>query len=391
MLLLPLIAVTALHASTFQVGLLAASGTVAWFLVPLPAGVLVDRVAKRRLMIVCDLVRTAVALAIPVAAVSGSLTMAHLVVAAFLLGVFAVLFEVAWQSYVPELLPAERLTEGNGRIAATNAAAAVLGPGLAGAAVIVLSAASVLVVDAVSFAISAVTLMSISAPDRLRPAVHGPGAGPALRHQVTGGVRFVVRHPVLRRVVACSATANLFDAITASMVVVYLVRELAVSTALTGLVIGVGGAGGVVGAITAMPLARRFGTARLLWAGKLTVGGLAVLVPLAGPGPGVALISIGLFANSFSVVLYNVLQITYRQSVCPPELRGRMNAAVRWIIRSVIPVGALLGGLLGEAIGVRGTLAVSVVGAWLAVTWIVFSPLRSMRDLPEPVTPVGSA
>ncbi|MCG8914940.1 MFS transporter [Actinokineospora sp. PR83] len=376
-LVLPLIAVTALDASTTEVGLLAAAATVAWFLVPLPAGAVVDRVAKRRLMVVCDVVRCAVAAGVPVAAAFGGLRVGHLVAAGLLLGAFSVLFEVSWQSYVPELLPPDRLTDGNSRIATTNAVAAVLGPSLAGLAVLLVPAADVLLLDAASFAVSAATLLAIRARDRRRPP---PPRG--VREQLLGGLRFTWRHPVLRRVVACSATANFFDAITTTVVVVFLVRELGASGATAGVVLGVGGAGGVVGGLLARPLAARLGGARLLWLGKLSVGGLTALIPLASAGPGVLLVSAGLFANSFCVVLYNVLQITYRQSVCPPELRGRMNAAVRWAIRGVIPVGSLLGGVLGDAVGLRPVLLVSALGAWLAVGWVFFSPLRGMRELP---------
>ncbi|GLW90439.1 MFS transporter [Actinokineospora globicatena] len=374
LLILPLIAVTTLDASTTEVGLLSAAATVAWFLVPLPAGAVVDRVAKRRLMVVCDVVRCVVAAAVPLAAAFGAARVEHLVVAAFLLGTFTVLFEVSWQSYVPELLPPDRLTEGNSRIATTNAVATVLGPSLAGLAVLLMPAPDVLLIDAASFAASAGTLLLIRARDR-----RSPPATLAIREHLLGGLRFAWNHPVLRRVVACSATANFFDAITTTLVVVFLVRDLGASSATAGIVLGIGGAGGVVGGLLVRSLASRLGEARMLWLGKLSVGGLTVLIPASSS---VWMVSAGLFANSFSVVLYNILQITYRQAVCPPELRGRMNAAIRWTIRSVIPLGAILAGLLGDAVGLRPVLLISALGAWLAVGWVFFSPLRHLRDLP---------
>ncbi|GAA2998038.1 MFS transporter [Actinokineospora diospyrosa] len=380
-LVLPLIAVTALDASTTEVGLLGAAATVAWLLVPLPAGALVDRVAKRRLMVLCDVVRCVVAAAVPVAAVLGGLHIGHLVVVAFLLGTFAVVFEVSWQSYVPELLPTNRLTDGISRIATTNAVAAVVGPSLAGLAILLVPVTGVLLIDAVSFAVSAATLLFIRAKDR--PA---PSRKLDVREQLLGGLRFAWNHPVLRRVVACSATANFFDAITTTLVVVFLVRDLGASSSTTGIVLGIGAAGGVVGGLLVRRLAARVGESRLLWLGKLSVGWLTALIPFAPNGPGVLMVSIGLFANSSCVVLYNVLQITYRQSVCPPELRGRMNAAIRWTIRGVIPIGSLLAGLLGDAVGLRPVLLVSALGAWLAVGWVFFSPLRRMRDLQAELT-----
>ncbi|MBM7774787.1 MFS family permease [Actinokineospora baliensis] len=369
-LVLPLIAVTALDASTTEVGLLSAAATIAWFLIPLPAGVIVDRVPKRRLMLLCDITRCLVAAAIPLTATLGDLHIAHLLAAAFLLGTFAVLFEVSWQSYLPELLPAHRLTDGISRFATTNAIATVLGPSLAGLAILLVPPANVLLIDAASFAVSAATLAFIRAQDR--PAS-------ASKPQLLEGLKFAWNHPILRRVVACSATANFFDAITTTLVVVFLVRDLGTSSATAGIVLGIGGAGGVVGGLLVRPLATRLGESRMLWLGKLSVGWLTALIPFASSA---AMVSIGLFANSFCVVLYNVLQITYRQSVCPPDLRGRMNAAIRWTIRSVIPLGALLAGLLGDATGLRPLLLVSALGAWLAVGWVFLSPLRATRDLP---------
>lgn len=375
LLALPLVAITTLGASTFQVGVLSALSTIGWLIVPLPAGVIVDRLPKRRLMIRCDLGRAIIVASIPLAAAAGALRLGQLYLAAFLLGVLTVFFEVAWQSHTPSILRPDELTTGISRIAATNALSAVAGPSLTGGLVALLgNVTRVLIVDFVSFVISAVSLILVRAPD--------PGGQRRPSWDITEGLRFVLRHPILRRVVACSATSNMFDAMMATLVIVFLVSELETPLTAIGVIMGIGGLGGVIGGAITGPMSRRLGAARLLWLGKASLGWLVLLIPLAQPGWAVTIVSIGLFANSFSLVMYNILQISYRQLACPPTLLGRMNASVRWLIRGLMPVGALLGGVLGAAIGLRWAISIAACGSWLAVLWIVCSPLRRIRDMP---------
>ena len=375
LLAIPLVAITTLQASTVQVGVLGALTTLGWLVVPLPAGLIVDRVSKRRLMIRCDIVRAVTVGSIPVAAAVDALTLAHLYLAALVAGVCTVFFEIAWQSHTPTVLAPAELTAGNSRIATTNALSSVAGPGLTGGLVaLVGEAARVLVIDSVSYVVSAVSLALVRAPD---PATRS-------RHRdLTAGLRFVLRHPLLRRIVACSATSNMFDAMTTTLVVVFLVREVHLSPSSVGLVLGAAGIGGMFGGAFASPAARRIGGAKLLWLGKACLGWLALLTPLAQPGLGAAFVAVGLFATSFSFVLYNVLQISYRQLLCPPESLGQMNAAVRWLIRGLIPIGSLLAGILADFFGIRATLAIAAAGSWFAVLWVVCSPFRKLRDLPR--------
>lgn len=374
-LALPLIAVTVLSASVLQVGVLAALGTVGWLLLSLPVGAGVDRTRKRPLMIGADVLRAALVGSVPLAAVLGVLTIGHLYAVALLCGLLVVAAEVAGQSFVPLLLPPDRLVAGVSGIGTAKAVAGAVGPAVFGLLVGWFGdVARVLLLDAVTFLLSAGCLLAV----RRAEPVRGGGPRRRLAREVGDGLRFVLRHPVLRRVVLCSATANLCDVMLGALVVLYLVRELGASPATTGVVLGAGSVGGIAGGLLAAPLARWVGSARALWLGKLSIGAVGLLTPVGGPWQ----TAVGLFASSAAVMSYNVLQIAYRQQICPPELLGRMNATVRWLIRGLMPAGGLLAGALGTWIGVRPALAVAVVGGWAAVFWLVLSPLRRLRDVP---------
>jgi MFS family permease len=165
---------------------------------------------------------------------------------------------------------------------------------------------------------------------------------------------------------------------------------LHVRPAYTGLIVAAGSIGGIVAGLLSGALARWIGSARIIWVSMLGFGSLALLLPLAEPGWRLSLYAVGLLGFSFSAVLYNVAQVSYRQAICPPELLGRMNAAVRWIVWGTLPLGSLAGGVLGTLIGVRPALWVGVAGTWAAGFWVLFSPLRRMRDVPtgpEPSEP----
>lgn len=377
---LPLIAVVMLHATTFQVGLLTAAGTVSFLLVALPAGLIVDRVAKRRLMIGCDLARMLILGSVVVSAALGVLTLVQLFLVALLAGLATVFFDVAYQSYLPTLVEREQLHDGNGKLGATQAFAQVCGPGVGGALFGAVKALAI-AIDTASYAVSAATLLAIRGREP-RPDPSSRASAPGLRSEILAGLRFVFRHRVLRKIAACTGTANLFGATSGALEIVFLVRVVHVAPSTTGLLVSIGGVGGVVGGVLAGRLARWIGTARIIWFSMLVFGAVPVLMPLTAPGPRLALFPIAFAGMSFSAVVYNVAQVSYRQLICPPELLGRMNAAMRWIVWGTLPLGALLGGTLGAVLGIRATIWVGVVGSWAAGFWVLFSPLRTMRDIP---------
>ncbi|GAA1080816.1 MULTISPECIES: MFS transporter [Kitasatospora] len=378
---LPLLAVVALGASTFQVGLLTAATTLAFAVIALPAGAMVDGTAKRSVMIVCNLLRLVIIGSVPLAAAFGVLTMAQLYAVAVAAGVCSVFFDVSYQSYVPSLVRAEHLMNANGKLGTTQALAQFGGPGLGSGLVWSVGAAGAMTADALSYALSVLSVLGI------RTREERPRARPAdgtLRRRIAEGLRFVLGHRILRRVVACTATANLFSGMVSALAMVFLVRVLHVGPALTGLVMAAAAVGGIAGGLFAGRLAERLGSARIIWVSMLVFGAPQVVAAAARPGWGVLLFPLGWGVAGFSAMVYNVAQLSYRQSVTPPELMGRMNAAVRWVVWGTLPVGGVLGGLLGTLIGIRPALGLALVGTWAAGWFVFFSPLRRLRDVPGP-------
>jgi MFS family permease len=383
---LPLAAVVLLHASTFQVGLLTAAGTASFLLVALPAGLVVDRVAKRRLMLGCDVARMAIIGSVALTAALGVLTMAQLFVVALLSGLATVFFDVAYQSYVPALVGRDQLHDANGKLAATQSLAQVVGPGIGGGLFGVLKAGA-MSIDAFSYAVSAVSLWLIKTREPVTPepgdAAGQPRSG--LFREIFAGLSFVVGHRILRKVAACTGTANLFGSMSGAIEIIFLVRIVHISPAEVGLLFSIGSLGGILGGVLSGRLAKWIGTARIIWFSMLIFGAIPIVMPLTASGWRLALFPVAVAGFTFTAVVYNIAQLSYRQIICPPELLGRMNAAIRWIVWGTLPLGGLLGGVLGSAtaLGVRPTLWLSVLGSWAAGFWVLFSPLRRMRDIPK--------
>ncbi|MFD5731386.1 MFS transporter [Streptomyces sioyaensis] len=375
---LPLVAVLELNAPAFQVGLLTAAETAAFLLVGLPAGAWVDRTRKLPLMIRADVVRAVAMASIPLAGVAGVLTMAQLYLVALVTGVATVFFDVAHQSYLPQLLPKDQLVSGNGALETIRSTAQVAGPGLGGGLVQLLGAALAIAADAAGYALSALFLWAIRQPeDRPRPV---PGA--SLRKDIGEGLRFVFGHSLLRVIAFTTGLGNFFTATLMATQSVFLVRVLGLAPGVVGLVLSASALGGLAGALCAGRLAARLGQARLIWLSALVTGPFAVLWPLSGRGAGAVLFAIGSGVVFFGAVVYNVAQVSFRQALCPPRLLGRMNATLRFLMWGTLPLGALAGGALADAFGARTALAWCAAGFLAVPLPLLLSPLRRMRDLP---------
>ncbi|MCZ2831106.1 MFS transporter [Modestobacter sp. VKM Ac-2986] len=390
MLALPVIAVTLLDATPLQMGVLTALETAAFLLVGLPAGAWVDRWRRKRVLVTADLVRAAVLATLPVAYLTDLLGLGQLFVVAAVTGTATVFFDVAYQSYLPALVDPDQLVDGNGKLEASRAVAHVAGPGATGVLLRVLGAPLLIVVDAVSFLLSALFIGRIDRPD----VVPDRAARRPLRTEIAEGLSFVVRHPLLRRIVACTGTANLFGAMTNALLVLYVIRTLGLSEATLGLVFSLGAVGGLLGAATAARFARRVGEGRSIPLSAVVFAAAGAFVPLAAVGAPVVLLTTGWFVLSWSTVVYNVTQVSFRQRLCPPGLLGRMNASVRFIVYGGMPLGGLLGGVLGSWLGVLPALWIATAGGLAACLPVLLSPLLTMRDLPRELdvtaAPVGS-
>ncbi|WP_433544126.1 MFS transporter (plasmid) [Streptomyces sp. CA-294286] len=376
---LPLVAVLELRAPAFQVGLLTAAETAAFLLIGLPAGAWVDRMRKRTLMIRADVVRAVAMASVPLAGFAGVLTMYQLYLVALVTGAATVFFDVAHQSYLPQLLPKEQLVAGNGALETVRSSAQVTGPGLGGGLVQLVGAHLAIVADAIGYLLSAVFLLAIRQPENKPEPV--PGA--SLRKDVAEGLRFVLGHPLLRVIAGATGLGNFFSAMLMATQTVFLVRVLDLQPGVVGLMLSASAVGGLAGALCAGRLARRFGHARIIWLASLASAPFALLWPLAGKGAAAALFAVASAAVFFGAVVYNVAQVSFRQTLCPPRLLGRMNATLRFLMWGSLPLGALVGGGVADALGARAALWVCAVGFLLVPLPLLLSPLRSMRDLPD--------
>jgi MFS family permease len=383
LLAIPLVAVRTLHATTFQMGLLTAASTAAFLIVGLPAGVWVDRTRRRWVMISTDLGRMLALGSIPIAYALHALTLAQLFVVTLVSGILTVFFDVAYQSYLPTLVGRDHLVEGNAKLTGSQEVAAVAGPSLAGGLVQAIGSTNAVAVDSISFLFSAGAVAAIRTPEP-KPEVP-EGGHPRLWHDMREGLQFVFRNTLLRAIALTTATSNLFSGIAAAVEVVFLVREVHATPGQIGLLFSLGGVGGVVGALCASRIANRVGGARATIVGiAASVGGL--LVPLTMPGPRLIFFGLGFMCMSFGAVVYNINQVSFRQRLCPDRLLGRMNATMRFVVWGVLPIGGLIGGVLGELIGLRATLWVGSIGQVLAIVWLLASPIRTMRDFPDAVS-----
>lgn len=376
MLALPLVALTVLRASTFEVSLLVAVSALACLVGGLPAGVIVDRCRKRPVMLGCDVARAVLIGSLPVASVLGRLTLVQLYAVALLEGLLGVIFDAAYQSYVPVLLGSRRLMDGNGKISVSSSFAFVAGPSAAGFLVGLVGAALAITADAAAYIASVVSLALIRA--RERPP-QPPPAGISLRVEIGEGLRFVLRHPLLRPLIACNATNSFFVSAINATWLLYVVRQLGWSARAAGLALGIGAVGGIAGGLIARYLVERYGPARVMVGAQLASGPGALVTPLVGRGVGGQIaVTAGFVVLLFGTSAYNTIQRTVRQAICPSALLGRMNASVRWLQWGLRTLGALLAGVLATATGLRLTLVLGAVGLGSAALWLYRSPLGTI-------------
>lgn len=378
-LAMPVLAVQVLGADEFQMGLLATFEMLAFLVIGLPAGAWVDRWRKQRVLIAGDVVRGLVMLSLPAAWLLDVLTMWQVYAVALTVGAATVFFDVAYQSYLPDLVPSEQISEGNSKLEATHQVAQIGGPALGGVLLRVVGAPLAIGVTAVLMLASTLFVWRIRhvetppAKEDRRP----------LRTEIAEGLSFVVRNPLLVRITATTAIGNFFGAITGALVVLFALRDLGLDEAALGLVLSVSAVGGLLGALVVGPVTRWVGEGRTVPLSALASAPFAALTPAAAALPTMPALFVGTFGMSLCVVLYNVVQVSFRQRLCPKPLLGRMNASIRFIVWGTMPVGAFVGGVLGSSIGILPTLWIAAGGLAVAALPVLFSPLIRMRDLPR--------
>ncbi len=379
----PLLALGLLDVSVFQVSLLTALAWMPYLVFSLPAGILVDRYDPRALMIGCDIGRLALLSAIPLAHLFGVLSFGLLGTIVFLTGVLTLLFKVSYQTLLPRVVPAGQLVDGNAKVAMSTEVSELVGPSTGGLLVGFAGAARTFLATGFAYLVSAVLLLGMRGRTRRAPDEEKDDT--PLRAQIGAGLRFIATDRVLRAILACTTTSNFFVMASGGIEVTFLVREINLSAGMVGLVFTISACGGIAAGLMAGRLAARIGDARIIWVAMVAPGPLYLLMPLSQPGWGVVTFGLGLAAFSVNVVLYNTAATSYQQRVTPDHLLGRVNAAIMWICLGVVPLGALAGGYLATLLGLRAALVVCVLGMWSASLWVLFSPLRRMKSVPESV------
>lgn len=394
---LPLVAILTLGATAFEVGLLNAARYVPVVVVSLFAGVWLDRVRRRPVLINSNVGRALLIGLVPLAAVTGTLSMELLYFVAITVGALTVVFDVGILSYLPGLVERRHLVDGNSKIQTSFALAGIAGPGLAGLLVGLLDPPIVLTFDAVTYLASAVLLLWISKPE-IAPEV--PEQRPSVSSSIAEGLRMVFGSRMLRALLSQSATFNLFQNAVLTVFVVYAVREIGLHPAQLGVVVGAGSVGALVGALLSnrIRVAIGFGRTLIVATTVACLSQLLLLIPT-----GADLVSMVLFAGALaifgaSLTVYNVNTVTLRQSVTPNRLLARMNASYRLVLFGSAPLGAVLGGSLAGIVGLRSALVIAVLGVTTPLIWIFFSPVFRLTEIPtvaddpaEPGVPAPTA
>jgi MFS family permease len=383
LLALPLVAIIVLESSPFEVALLGTIEFLPFILISLPAGVWVDRLPRRPILILGDVGRGIALASIPAAYLLGVLSIYQLYVVGFIVGVCTVFFDVAYMSYLPALVDRDRLVEGNSKLEVSRSGAQIAGPGLAGAAIGLVGAPLAIILDAISFLGSAAFVFGIRKREPAPTPTAGPAVRPSMRGEIAAGLRYVLGHRLLRSIAACTGISNFFGNVVQSILLVYIVREIGLTPAVIGLVFALGNIGFLVGAILADRISARFGVGPTIIGSALLFGPGALLVAVAPKELAVPfLVAFGLLIG-FGGVVYNVTQVSLRQAITPERMQGRMNATMRFVVWGTIPIGSLLGGVVATAIGLHETIWIGAIGSLFSFLPLLFSPLRSLREVPR--------
>jgi MFS family permease len=376
---LPLVAISTLHAGPAVVALLTAATWLPWLLIGLPAGVWVDRWPRRRTLLIADIVSAAVLVVIPVAAWTGVLTMTMLLAAALLTGIAGVFANVAFNAFLPHLVGADNLMEGNAKLQTSASVAMVAGPGLGGLLAQTAGAVSGVLIDALTFLVSAVCLLCLRSVPEPRLAT---GDRPGMLRQIVEGIGFIMRGRLLQAMLVVAAVTNFAMLGITALRVVFLVRAEGTAPGTAGLVIGVGSLGAILGAALASQASRRFGSARTYLVANVAAAPFVLLLPLAGHGWRLALFAAGSFIALAGATMSNVMTMTFRGTFVPAHLLGRVTAASRIFVFGTIPFGAATAGILASALGIRSAM-------WALAALYVIAPLlllateaRRLHDFP---------
>jgi len=387
-LAIPLLAATQLHASPLAFSLLGVLGFLPFILFALPAGVWIDRLRRRPILIFGDAGRAILLTLIPLLWATHVLRMWHLLALQFAIGIFTVFFDVAYQSYLPSLVERDHLVEGNAKLQTTVSAAQTTGPALAGVLVAALTAPYAIALDAVSFVVSTAFMIPIRKLETL-PERAPDAAKPKMWPELKEGVHYVVRHRYLKWIALSTGSSNFFGQIAFAIVILYMQRSLHLGSIAIGVVFAGMGVGAIVASLTATRLQRLVGgIGNAIWMPSVLFSTAGLSFPLAPRSFPIPVLVVGTVLFGYGGMAYNIAQVSLRQAITPERLQGRMNASMRWIVWGTIPLGTLIGGLLATAFGLRSALWVGAIGSVFAFLPLLLSSVRSLKELPAAPTDV---
>jgi MFS family permease len=380
---IPLLAVTSLTASPFEMGVLNAAQFAPFLLLTLVAGVWVDKRRRLPMLIGTNVGRAVLFGLIPLAMALKLLNIGLLSTLVFLAGMLTVVFELAYQSYLPSLVGHEHLIEGNGKLEGSRSFAQMSGPGAAGILVGAAGAPFAILIDAATYVVSAVTLLFVR---RTEPEPQ-PTAGPrkSLRAQIGYGLRLSVSNTYLRALGSEAAVYNLFNQMLWAVLILHLARGMHFHPTVIGLVLTMEGVGALLGSLVAARLGRRWGLGPTLIGSIVVANAAPLLIPAAPNGWLLAapLIGVALMINGAGLVVYSIQAISVRQAAVTADVLGRTNASYRFTVTGAAAIGALIGGALGGLIGLRATMIVGALGTLAAMCFVIRSPIPKLRDLSE--------
>jgi MFS family permease len=378
---IPWIAIKILDASAFAVAALTTVQFLPFLLFALPAGVWVDRLPRRMILIVGDGGRALLLASIPLAYLLDELTLSQLYVVGFLVGILTVFFDVAYQSYLPALVEGSQLVEGNSKLQVSVSGAQIAGPAIGGGLIQAVTAPYAVLVDAFSFVVSGGFTLAIRKREELPERA---ADSPKLWTELKEGLVYVLRHPLLRPQAICTGTSNFFSNVVFAILLVYAARHWHMAAGVVGIGFGIGSVGWLLGALAAPRLQRALGVGRATLAMTPLFGLPMLLIPLSPKSLALPSLIAAMMLGGFASVVYNITQVSLRQAITPQRIQGRMNAVMRFLVWGTIPLGSLVGGALASTIGLRATLIVGALGGLLAIVPIALSPIPKLRDFPEP-------
>lgn len=377
---IPLLAALTLGATPFQMGLLTAATGIPVLLFGFVAGAWVDRLHRKPIMLATDIGRAIVLMTIPIAALFDVISIPLLIAVSFLVGAQSVLFNAAYVSILPGLVRRDQLADANGRLYASMSIAQVAGPALAGTLVGWLTAPVVIVINALTYLGSGVFIRGIRHDESVDESA---GTRQHLLREISEGFRALIGSPTLRAISFSSATINLAGWIFLAVYILYMTEDLGLSAMGVGLVFAAGGIGSLIGSVLASRLGQRFGIGpTMVWSAVLFgVFGLAVPVAILMPSFALPLVVLAELMQWLTLIIFNVLGLSLRQTLTPNHLLGRVAASSQVLSQGMMPIGSLLGGAIGSIWGVQVALLAGVGGMFLAAAWVIWSPVRSIRTL----------